>query len=154
MSSWPPCGLYRTTQPLDSHIPAGRLVYFHNHGEPGPGIYLPKGWNLNRAEWQAQGHVLPNVEWALTLKAMPAEGLYRVSEAFFCCSKRCRQFDADMLVQLGYNGSAEPILFVPEFTNAGMAFPEHGSSLDPINLSRLSALKVVESRLPNQGPLH
>jgi hypothetical protein len=37
----PPCGLYRTTLTLD-HVPAGRLVFFHNHGIRGR-IYLPSG---------------------------------------------------------------------------------------------------------------
>ena len=35
MSSLPPCGLYRTRRALGTSIPEGRLVYFHNHGDPG-----------------------------------------------------------------------------------------------------------------------
>ena len=40
----PPCGLYRTVKPIGS-IEAGRLVYFHNHGDPGPGLYFPESWS-------------------------------------------------------------------------------------------------------------
>lgn len=36
-----PCGLYRTTRPIPDAVPAGVLVYYHNHGDPGPGVYLP-----------------------------------------------------------------------------------------------------------------
>ena len=66
----PPCGLYRTTRALD-HVPAGRLVFFHNHGDPGPGIYLPSGWVLNRARWHERGHTIPSPEWAASLAALP-----------------------------------------------------------------------------------
>jgi hypothetical protein len=38
MADLPPCGIYRTSQPLGDHVPAGQLVFFHNHGDPGPGI--------------------------------------------------------------------------------------------------------------------
>ena len=48
----PPCGLYRTTGPVGS-IPEGRLIYFHNHGEPGPGLYLPASWTNQTQMLQA-----------------------------------------------------------------------------------------------------
>src|SRR4051812_6978568 len=96
----PSCGLYRTTRALDD-LPAGRLVYFHNHGEPGPGIYLPRAWNLNRAEWQARGITVPGPDWSSTLQPLPAEGLYSVRSAFHCCDKQCVRFDEHQLVQLG-----------------------------------------------------
>ena len=51
----PPCGLYATRATIGS-IPPGRLVYFHNHGNPGPGIYLPASWKGNRARFEARGH--------------------------------------------------------------------------------------------------
>ena len=53
----PPCGIYRTLAQVGD-VPAGRLVYFHNHGDPGPGVYLPERWSANRAHFQARGHVL------------------------------------------------------------------------------------------------
>ena len=36
----PACGLYRTLLPIGD-LEAGRLVYFHNHGNPGAGVYFP-----------------------------------------------------------------------------------------------------------------
>ena len=38
------CGLYRTSEPIEDAIEAGVLVYYHNHGDPGPGVYLPRAW--------------------------------------------------------------------------------------------------------------
>lgn len=149
MSSLPPCGLYRTRRALGTTIPEGRLVYFHNHGNPGPGLYLPSGWSVNRARWHAQGTPLPDAQWAEHLEPLPAEGLYRVLESFACCEKRCRTFDEELLVQLGYNGMAEPILFVPEWTETGLSFPTTGSVVDRIQLQRLKPLKVAEAAEPS-----
>ena len=147
----PPCGLYRTTQPLEGHVPAGRLVYFHAHGDPGPGVYLPSGWQLNRAQWHETGHTIPAPEWAATLAPLPAEGLYRVREPFACCPKRCRTYERDLLVQLGYTAEAAPLLFLPEWTDSGLAIPEMGVPIDADRLACLAPLKVVEAE-PLEGP--
>jgi len=145
MATLPRCGLYRTGAPLGAHIPAGRLVFFHNHGDPGPGVYLPSGWSVNRATWHAQGHTIPAPAWATSLVPLPAEGFYRVREEFACCPKRCQVYASELLVQLGYNGEAQPILFVPEWTPAGLAIPETGTNIDAERLSRLAPLVVVEA---------
>jgi hypothetical protein len=150
----PPCGLYRTTRALED-VPPGRLVYFHNHGEPGAGIYLPADWKLNRAQWRLRGYTIPDEAWAASLWPLPAEGLYRVSEDFFCCDKRCVRFPASQLVQLGYDGEAHPILFVPEWTSRGLAFPERGTRLDDSRLAKLEPLRVaIGQEAPNDGFLH
>src|SRR5688500_3075780 len=141
----PPCGIYRTTRPLDT-VPAGRLVYFHNHGDPGAGIYLPEGWSSNRARWSARGFTVPGPEWSQTLQPLAPEGLYRVRERFFCCEKRCRAFEANQLVQLGYNGDAEPLLFVPEWTRGGLGIPERGNKLEAAALQSLEPLTVAEGQ--------
>ena len=149
MADLPPCGLYRTTRAMGDHVPAGRLVYFHNHGDPGPGVYLPSGWTANRARWHEQGHTLPSEDWAASLAPLPAEGLYRVTEAFTCCSKNCRTYDADLLVQLGYDGTASALLFLPEWTPKGLAIPETGIRIDADRLSRLRPLRVAEGVVPH-----
>jgi hypothetical protein len=145
MATLPSCGIYRTTRALEDHVPAGRLVFFHNHGDPGPGVYLPSGWTLNQAQWHENGHTIPSPEWAATLAPLPTEGLYRVREEFTCCAKRCRTYEPDLLVQLGYNAEAEPLLFLPEWTDSGLAIPEMGIPIDQDRLRSLAALKVVES---------
>lgn len=151
MATLPPCGIYRTREPLEGHVPAGRLVFFHNHGDPGPGVYLPSGWSLNRARWSDTGHTIPSAEWAATLEPLADEGLYRVAETFTCCAKACRTYEPDLLVQLGYNAEAEPLLFLPEWTDAGLAIPEMGVPIDADRLRCLVALRVVEAE-PLEGP--
>jgi hypothetical protein len=143
MATLPACGLYRTTRPLEGHVPAGRLVFFHNHGEPGPGIYLPSTWQLNRAQWHETGHTLPSPEWAESLEPLPQEGLYRVRESFACCAKRCRNYESELLVQLGYTAEAMPLLFVPEWTEAGLAIPDLGVPIDADRLAALAPLTVA-----------
>ncbi len=143
MPSHPACGIYQTTQPLEGIAP-GRLVYFHNHGEPGPGIYLPERWAHNRAQWQARGTTVPSAEWSSSLAPIAAEGLYRVRAEFFCCSQHCRSYEVGLLVQLGYDGEARPLLFVPEWTDGGMKFPPEGLKFETENFARLEPLKVSQ----------
>ena len=143
----PPCGLYRTTRPLES-VPAGRLVYFHNHGNPGAGIYLPQSWSGNRARWHANGFTVPDSAWSRTLQPLAPEGLYRVTERFFCCEKKCRAFEPDQLVQLGYNGEGDALLFVPEWTNGGLGIPERGNKIDLEAVKKLTLLRVAEGQAP------
>lgn len=140
----PPCGLYRTTKPLND-VPAGRLVYFHNHGDPGAGIYLPSTWALNRAQWQERGNTIPDDAWAASLEPLPAEGLYRVTEDFHCCDKQCVRFPKNQLVQLGYDGEGNAILFVPEWSSKGLGFPERGTRLEPSRFTKLELLGVAQA---------
>ncbi len=137
----PPCGFYRTSIAIGP-IEAGRLVYFHNHGEPGPGIYAPESWKTNRAIFSKQGTTLEEAGLAETLEPLPAEGFYRVRESFTCCAKNCVTYEPDMLVQLGYNGAAELILFVPHWHSDGLHLPDKGQKLDASRLGKLEPLKV------------
>jgi hypothetical protein len=148
------CGVYRTTRALGDDVPAGRLVFFHNHGDPGAGVYLPAGWSANRAQWSEHGHVVPD-DWAASLAPLPDEGFYRVVESFSCCEQSCRMYEPDLLVQLGYDAEANPLLFVPEWTEAGLALPEMGLRIDEDRLGRLAPLVVAEGDdEPPSGTLH
>lgn len=151
MADLPPCGLYSTTVALDAHVPAGRLVYFHDHGDPGPGVYLPARWTANRVQWHDQGHTVPSPAWARTLTPLPAEGFYRVRDSFACCAERCRIFEPDVLVQLGYDAEAQPIVFLPEWTSRGLALPETGTRIDGARLAHLAPLKVADAGV-DSGP--
>ncbi|MGB5809366.1 MAG: hypothetical protein WBG86_02475 [Polyangiales bacterium] len=137
----PKCGLYRTTATLGS-VPAGRLVYFHNHGDPGPGVYLPKAWRHNRAEFDTQGHTLSDPSMATGLEPLSPEGFYQVVEAFHCCEKQCRRFEANALLQLGYNAEADPILFVPELVDSMLAIPAQGWKTGEATIRNLRQLHV------------
>ncbi len=149
----PKCGLYRTTDTIGG-IPADRLVYFHNHGDPGPGLYLPESWNQNRASFPKGGMTLPDDAAAEHLEAVLPEGLYRVTEEFTCCEQNCRTFGVGLLTQLGYNGEAKPILFVPEWTSRGLAFPTVGQPLDLDRLEKLEPLKVAHRHDDETEGLH
>ncbi|MCA9580602.1 MAG: hypothetical protein KC416_02330 [Myxococcales bacterium] len=149
---WPACGLFRTTHDV-AGVPARRLVYFHNHGDPGPGIYLPVGWELNTAVFDSRGHTLTDPAQMDRLSALPKEGFYRVAETFHCCDKRCQEFAADLLVQLGYNAAGEAIVFRPVWTKKGLAIPEQGAKTDVARLSSLAPLVVPKESLASDAPL-
>jgi hypothetical protein len=139
----PPCGLYRTVRPI-AEVPDGRLVYFHNHGDPGPGVYLPERWTANRAHFSPNGTTLPQPFDARALRPLPREGFYRVTTKFHCCAKRCTEFSPDMFVQLGYDGAGRALLFLPELTPQGIAIPERGALVDDDAFARLARLEVRE----------
>lgn len=147
MIELPPCGLYVTRAPVGT-VPAGRLVYFHNHGEPGPGVYLPASWKANRARFEPRGHLLPDPSAAMHLDPLPAEGFYRVAEPFHCCEKKCRVFEREMLVQLGYDGSGRAILFQPEIVEGQLAIPSTGTRVDRDRLAHLARLRVATVDTP------
>jgi hypothetical protein len=138
----PPCGLYRTLDQIGG-IPAGRLVYFHNHGDPGAGMYLPESWTGNRAKFARQGHLLPKPEDSQKLVPLPPEGFYRVEKQFHCCEKKCRLYEVDALVQLGYNGEGTPILFEPQWEGAKIALPDRGTRIDFEALLAIAPLRVL-----------
>lgn len=143
----PPCGLYRTTATVGS-IPAETLVYFHNHGNPGAGLYLPEGWRHNRAQFSQNGHTLPGPESVAHLEPLPPEGFYRVTSAFHCCEKNCRLFEPESLVQLGYNGNGQAILFSPELVDGMLAVPERGTAIDHSHLNDIRQLKMRVAKRP------
>ena len=141
MSDLPPCGLYRTTQKIGDVEP-GRLIYFHNHGNPGPGIYFPESWAHNKARFAANGMTLPAAFDYRALKPLPAEGFYRVASSFYCCEKKCVQFEPDQLVQVGYNGAGKALVFIPEYGNGAISVPERGTAIDDAAFPNLVALKL------------
>lgn len=143
----PPCGLYRTTKSI-GQIPADRLVYFHNHGDPGAGVYFPESWTGNRARFSPKGSTVPNDFDHSALMPLPAEGFYHFTETVFCCEKKCVKFEPDQLVQVGYNGNGRALVFLPELAGAAIDIPTRGTLLDDAQLKKLSA----PLRLPERAP--
>jgi hypothetical protein len=137
--------VYRTAAKIGS-IEAGRLVYFHNHGNPGPGIYPPEGWTNNRARFSANGQTMATPFDDKALLPLRAEGFYRVLRPFHCCSKECVEFQPDTFVQLGYNGGGRALLFVPQMGPGGISIPERGTMLDDDVLDNLAVLSVAENK--------
>lgn len=138
----PDCGIYRTTNQI-AGIPAERLVYFHNHGDPGPGLYLPEEWNGNVVQFSHKGRTVQDLALIHTLEPLRPEGLYRVLEEFTCCEKRCHSYATEQLVQLGYNAAGNAMLFVPRWTTEGIVFPERGHVIDADRIDKLGALKIA-----------
>lgn len=144
----PPCGIYRTVKQI-AGIEPNRFVYFHNHGNPGPGLYFPEKWNANRAVFSANGTTVPEDFDPRSIRSLPTEGFYRVAKAFHCCEKKCTEFEPDQLLQLGYNGNGRGILFTPEYSNGVIRVPERGSVIDDDAFKSLVALKLPEVEQKN-----
>jgi hypothetical protein len=144
MAALPPCGLYRTIAAI-GEVPVGRLVYFHNHGDPGPGLYFPDGWSDNRAHFAAKGTTAPANFDPSALRALPREGFYRVVTPFYCCAKNCVKFEPETFVQLGYNGAGQALLFMPELGTGAIRMPDRGNLIDDVSFTHLVALTVREA---------
>ncbi len=44
----------------------GGVVFYHNHGDPGPGVYLPREWKNNRAVFHDEGTTVTDPAYAQT----------------------------------------------------------------------------------------
>jgi hypothetical protein len=135
-------------------VPAGRLVYFHDHGNPGPGLYLPTRWVANEARFETPGVLLPAPADARHLEPLAPQGYYRVAQEFECCDQRCRRFDVDQLVQLGYDGAARAILFVPELHDGALGVPDRGTGIDATRIAHLRRLHIAVARPPADRTMH
>lgn len=139
-----PCGLYKTTKPIDGKISTGELVYYHNHGDPGPGVYPVEKWSHNKAVFSKSGASVPTEGWERSLEPVVPEGFFTVEETFYCCEDRCRSFEKGSLVQLGYNRKADPLLFTPVWSYEGIRLPKRGTKVDVEKLELLRPVKIVE----------
>jgi hypothetical protein len=143
----PSCGLYRTTKPLPEHettVPAGSLVYFHNHSDSGlPVVVAPDHNILNRWHFHGAGLPFRGLSWADSLVKLPAEGFYTLRKGL--------DFDGgswpkSTLVQLGYTKSGDPILFIAQqraaLTENDLFFSERGVGISREQLAILEQLNI------------
>lgn len=111
----PACGLCKTTKALPEHedeIPAGILVYFHNHSDSGlPVVIVPEHNIHNRWHFHGPGVAFRGLTWADSLMRLRAEGFYTLRKPF---SFDGGEWGKGAIVQLGYTRTAEPILFVAQ----------------------------------------
>ena len=134
----PRCGLYRTTKPLpgdEERVPAGRLVYFHNHSSSGlPRVIVPEHILCNRWHFHGEGVEFRALSWAESLQRLPAQGYYVLSATFQFVGGA---WPKGTLVQLGYTRRAEPMLFLAQrkakssdnhlvFSDRGVRMPDEG----------------------------
>jgi hypothetical protein len=149
----PDCGLYRTTRPLPDHegeVPAGLLVYFHNHSDSGLPVVVPPAHNVHN-RWHFHGDGIPfrGLSWADSLVQVPAEGFYML--------KRALTFDGgewpkSALVQLGYTRNGDAILFIAqvraELAENDLYFSDRGVGITRDQLALLEPLQIFAEPPP------
>lgn len=156
-SNLPPCGLYQTTLPLagkEEEVPAGRLVYFHNHSKQGqPLLLLPATNTHNVWTFQDRGYLIHDIGFVVTLKRLPAEGLYLTQTHIHSGNAVLPERS---LVQLGYNREAVPIVFPGRRAQNTIVFPDRGirlandamlQTLQPVGFSVLPEVPEAPERI-------
>ena len=148
----PRCGLFRTTRALDEHVPAGILDNFHNHSDSNePVIHLPLFNTFNRWQWDKTGRPIRELSWIETLKALPPEGYYLLTKDVRFEKVK---WPARSLVQLGYDRSGHPLLFLAQrrfhLAENTLFFADKGMPLPLETLDSLEALVVHEEPDPNE----
>ena len=152
----PDCGLYRTSRALpnaEDTVPAGMLVNFHNHSEQNmPVLHLPMFNTFNRWQWSAEPTFIRQLSWIDSLQRIPTEGFYTLrKEVAFNDGKS--KWPKGSLVQLGYDKTARPILFIAQqrfnLQDNNLWFGDQGVSLAPDLLGALDPVVVYEEPDPN-----
>lgn len=109
-------------------VPEGVLVYFHNHSSDGaPLVLLPLDNVHNRWSFHDKGYLVRGEgaeRFIAHLAPLPAQGLYVVREHIHLSGTDV--LAERTLVQLGYNRSGEPILFVARAEGNGFSFSDRG----------------------------
>jgi hypothetical protein len=143
----PDCGLYRTTKALPEHeaaIPAGQLVYFHNHSDSGlPVVIAPEHNVHNRWHFHGSGTPFRGLSWADSLVKLPSEGFYMLRKPL---TFEGGEWPKAALVQLGYTRAAEPILFIAQarasLQENDLWFSDRGVSIQRDQLALLEQLQI------------
>lgn len=152
----PPCGLYRTTKPLPEHeaeVPAGILIYFHNHSDSGlPVAVAPEHNIMNRWHFHGAGIPFRGLTWADSLVKLPAEGFYSLRKEI---EFEGGSWPKNTLVQLGYTKSGDPILFIAQIRGAieenDLFFGDRGVGLARERLAILEPLNVFNEPTQEGG---
>lgn len=143
-SSFPvPAGLYRTTvsYPLrEQELPGGALVYVGNPVNGGVRFVVRPGRNeRNRWFWGEPTFPLDDAQWESTLIALPAEGFYSLPETITLDGGG--RWLENAIVQLGYNRTAEPLLFIAQWHDGGtdnaLTFSDRGIRIEDELMRRL-----------------
>ena len=149
MLDLPDPGLYRTTEPYPGHeadFPASALVYV---GQPSNGgvkfVVRPRENRNNRWFWGEPTTPLRSPTWARTLKQLPPEGFYTLHQDL--------EFEGggkwlkNAIVQLGYNGEGQGIIFVAEHrdndTTNALYFSDRGMMVSDEIMARLTWAPIL-----------
>lgn len=149
----PPEGLYRTTTPMPGKaesVPAGRLWLFRHSSEQGDPILLSPETNTNnRWTFNRRGHLCKDAIWLSTLVRLKPEGFYVLEGPVTI--EGGRMLGTHQLVQLGYNGNAEPIIFFPKTDQTrgnDLAFPTAGMKITEAVYQRLAPIDLRGPHAP------
>jgi len=116
MIKLPDPGLYRSTCPYPGHeevIPAGVLVYVGVRADTGARFCVRPQANVNnRWRWSEPTIVLRALSWAESLEPLPSEGFYTLPEEISL--EGGGRWLKGAIVQLGYDGEGQGIVFVAE----------------------------------------
>jgi len=152
----PACGLYRTTKALPEHeteVPAGALVYFHNHSDSGlPVVIAPDHNIMNRWHFHGNGIPFRGLSWADSLVKLPNEGFYSLRKGL---EFEGGSWPKGTLVQLGYTKSGDPILFIAQvratMEENDLFFSDRGVGITRDQLAVLEALGVYQEPVAEGG---
>lgn len=150
------CGLYRATKALPGHedrVPAGTLVYFHNHSSnngPLPSVVPPDHNIHNRWHFHGEAAIenLRAPSWIDALEKMPEQGFYTLRRELKL--EGGGSWPRGAIVQLGYTQRADPILFVAtvraRLEENDLFFSDKGVSIPRDQLSILEWAPIFNER--------
>ena len=155
------CGLYRAPRALpgnESLVPAGSLVYFHNHSSnnsPLPSVIPPDHNIHNRWHFHMEGAIenIRSPSWVESLEKVPDQRFYTLRREL---TFEGGSWPRGAIVQLGYTKSAEPILFIASVRASlqenDLFFSDRGVR---VNRDQLSILEPAETYMePGDGSEH
>jgi hypothetical protein len=150
----PECGLYKTTKPLpgnEDKVPAGTIVYFHNHSDSGLPQVLTADHNVHN-RWHFHGPPIEfrGLSWADSLQRLPEEGFFTLKkELTFDGGK----WPKGALVQLGYTKEGQPIVFIgrvrSRLAENDLFFSDKGVALKGDQLALLERAQIYQE--PSEG---
>jgi hypothetical protein len=155
------CGLYRAAKPLPGHedkVPAGALVYFHNHSannSPLPSV-IPPDHNIHNRWHFHQETAIDNVRspsWVDSLEKLPDQAFYTLRREL---TFEGGSWPKGAIVQLGYTSSADPILFIARVRSAlnenDLFFSDKGVGIKRDQLNILEPAPIYTE--PGDGTEH
>ena len=114
----PDCGLDRATKALPGHeerVPAGSLVYFHNHSESGPlpSVLAPDHNVHNRWHFHGPPIEFRGLSWAESLEHVNPEGFYTLRKELLATIRAVnaglRRIPADIATEIAEYAGAEAL---------------------------------------------
>jgi hypothetical protein len=155
------CGLYRAAKALpgyEDRVPAGSLVYFHNHSAnngPLPSVIPPDHNIHNRWHFHQEG-ALDNIRspsWVESLEKVPEQGFYTLRRELPLDNG---SWPKGSIVQLGYTKNADPILFIAQqravLQENDLFFSDKGVGIKREQLSVLEPAAIYAD--PGDGTEH